>query len=337
MALHIVENELLAPFTTLRLGGTARFFVRVTEVSEIEEALHFAKDRSLPVLFLGGGSNLLVREIGFNGLVIKIEIKGIEKKEEGDHATYIAQAGEEWDAFVTRTCSDGYWGLENLSGIPGTVGAAPVQNIGAYGVELAESLLWIESIDTHTHTLVRHTPSQCHFSYRSSMFKKELNRYLIVRVAFMLSKRSTPRLAYKDVAAAFMGRVPTSSQEVRESILHIRAQKFPNLLLEGSAGSFFLNPIVPFELAESLVTHYPELPHFSVEGGVKLSLAWLLDHALHLRGTRIGGARLFEKQPLVIVTDTRATAKDVMLLQKKITADVEIAFSISLIPEVRII
>ncbi len=335
--MHITKNEPLAPYTTLRLGGNARFFARVTHTAEIEEALRFARAHSLPVLFLGGGSNLLVREGGFDGLVIKIETRGIEKKEAGDHAIYIVEAGEAWDAFVARTCSDGYWGVENLSGIPGTVGAAPVQNIGAYGVELAHTLVWVESIDTQTQTLIRYTSSQCQFAYRSSLFKKELNRYLIVRVACTLSTHATPQLTYSDVAEVFTTTAPRSPQDVREAILHIRAQKFPNLREEGSAGSFFLNPIVSFGVADALVARYPELPHFSVEGGVKLSLAWLLDHVLHVRGTRIGGARLFERQPLVIVTDTHATVADVLQLQKKITEDVETACTISLIPEVRII
>ncbi len=331
------EHVPLAPYTTFRLGGPARVFFIVHDVDEIKEALSFSHEYSLPILILGSGSNVLITEGGFDGVVIKIELQGITKEENKDGVVYIASAGESWDGLVERACKEGLWGVENLSGIPGTVGAAPIQNIGAYGSELKNTLLWVEALDTTSGDLVRLTAEECQLSYRTSVFKRYRDRYIIVRVAFSLLKSGTPNIAYRDLAARFLGTPPSSPGDIRDAVLTIRSGKFPDLSKEGTAGSFFLNPIVPQEKAIELVKRYPELPHFSAQGGIKLSLAWLLDHALNLKGAHVGGARLYEHQPLVIVTDKTATTSDVLALKEKIFARVRDMFNFSIDTEIRII
>jgi len=331
--MRVEEHIPLAPHTTFHIGGPARFFVRVSTIDELIEALSYAHSQHIPFLILGGGSNMLISDEGFAGLVIKIELKGISVK--GD--MYIAQAGEVWDDLTLRACTEGLWGIENLSGIPGTVGAAPIQNIGAYGVELKDSLAWVEAIDTKNNTLVRLTPHECDFGYRTSLFKKNLNRYVIVRVALALSSSGTPKLSYKDLAQAAQTQSLRDPRTIREAVLSIRSKKFPDLAVAGTAGSFFLNPIVSSQKAEELLKLYPGLPAFSAQGGMKISLAWLLDHALHVKDLSVGSARVFERQPLVIVAEKNAHAGDVFALQEKISSLVLEMFGISLQPEVRIV
>ncbi len=332
----IEENVPLAAFTTFRIGGAARFFVRIATLQELQEALSFAKEKVLPALMLGGGSNMLIADEGFLGLVIKIEILGIEIIRADESAQLVAGAGESWDKIVERTVEEGLWGVENLSGIPGTVGAAPVQNIGAYGVELKDSFLWAEALNVTTHEVVRLDAPDCAFSYRSSKFKRNAGQYVVLRVAFRLSENPEPKLSYKDLALAFKETKPSLAQ-IRSAVLTIRAQKFPDLSVEGTAGSFFLNPIVSAEVAATLKKEYPDLPQYPAEGSVKISLAWLLDKVLHLRGSSIGGARLFEVQPLVVVAKRGTSSRDVEALAEEVIKKIQNTFGISIECEVRIL
>ncbi len=329
----IKENVPLAPLTTFRLGGAARFFIEVQTLEELNTALDTAKEKNLPVLFLGGGSNMLVTESGFDGLVIKVALKGIER----DEALLIASAGESWDALVEYSVAAGLWGLENLSGIPGSVGAAPIQNIGAYGSEVKDTVLWVEVLDSQTNSVRMLTAAECGFGYRTSNFKKNPGRYVVLRVAFALHTDPSARLHYKDLAEAFDGNTSPSADEIRTAVLKIRARKFPNLAEEGTAGSFFLNPVVSPGIAATLSAAYPGLPQYPAEGTVKLSLAWLLDNALGVKGVRVGGARLFERQPLVIAATRDATAQDVVTLKEKIKTLAKEKLQLDLEEEVRII
>ncbi len=331
------EHVPLASYSTFHLGGPARFFVRAKKVEDIRTALAFAHDNSLPTLIIGSGSNLLITEKGFEGVVIKMELRGVTQEENEERVVYIVSSGERWDSVVARACQRGLWGLENLSGIPGTVGAAPIQNIGAYGLELQEVLLWVEALDTISGELVRYTTTECELGYRSSIFKKNLDRYVILRVALALSRLPRPRLGYRDLAEAFLGASSPTPEEIRTVVLGIRDRKFPDLSKEGTAGSFFLNPIVPEDYARALLSRFPALPHFTVPSGVKLSLAWLLDHALHCHGMHSGGARLYENQPLVIVTNKEATSRDVLVLKDKVIALVFTTLQLSIDIEVRIV
>ena len=295
----------------------------------MRQSLDYARDQNLSALILGGGSNVLISDAGFDGLVIKIEIAGIEKEGE----TLVAGAGESWDALVVRAVQEELWGVENLSGIPGTVGAAPVQNIGAYGSEVKDTLLWVEAFDTQSGQVVRLQNTECGFGYRTSRFKKEPGRFVILRVAFQLKKNGAPNASYKDLAdiARF------NLAEIRAKVLAIRAGKFPDLKKEGTAGSFFLNPVVSAQKAAELVEQYPGLPNFPAEQGRKLSLAWILDTILQVKGLSVGGARVYEKQPLVIAASRGARARDVAELAQKVSQLVQNKLKITIEPEVRIL
>lgn len=331
----IEENVPLAPLTTFYIGGPARYLARVQDVKEVCAALSFAKERALRVLILGGGSNLLVSDAGFDGLVIKIEIQGIDTEDAADPHTKIFSvgAGESWDALVERAVSEGLWGVENLSGIPGTVGGAPIQNIGAYGSEVKDTLAWVEAFDTKEGRVVRLHNAECGFGYRTSRFKKEPGRFIILRAAFELKKDGAPNTSYKD----FSDSVRLSLTGMRERVLAVRAGKFPDLKKEGTAGSFFLNPVVSAQKAAELLEKYPGLPNFPAENGRKLSLAWMLDNVLQIKGLSVGGARLYEKQPLVIVASRAAGAHDVVELAERVSQMVRDTLNVAIEPEVKIV
>jgi UDP-N-acetylmuramate dehydrogenase len=332
--MQIEERVPLAPYTTFHIGGPARYFARVESEHDFRNALGVSKLENLETLILGGGSNTLVTDDGFDGLVIKIEIGGIEK--EGDRL--IAGAGESWDALVACAAKEKLWGLENLSGIPGTVGGGVAGNIGAYGQALSQTLQWVEVFDIQAGEVKKMTNAECSFDYRDSFFKHDNGRHVILRAAFVLSSEGEPDISYKDLAARFSD----SSQDIaaiREAVLAIRKGKFPDLTLEGTAGSFFKNPILSSEEAEKLKERYPEMPLFAMPEtvGIKIPLAWLLDHALGLKGTHVGGARLFEKQPLVIAASLGASAHDVRTLAEMVKEKVRDALGIELEAEVKII
>jgi UDP-N-acetylmuramate dehydrogenase len=327
--MQIEEHIPLAPLTTFKIGGKARFFVRVQTIEELKEALAFAQSKQLKFFILGGGSNILVPDEGLDALVIKIDNKGIEEKDE----LLIAQAGEEWDNVVSYANERGLWGIENLSGIPGSTGAAPVQNIGAYGTELKDTLHFVDAFDTKRGEIVRFSNEQCEFGYRTSLFKKNPGHYCIMRVGLRLSKTGKPNLSYKDLQPL----QNPSLREVREVVIAIRRKKFPDLSQEGTAGSFFLNPVVTEDAAAQLKKKYPLLPQFAATGGIKISLAWLLDNVLNMRGKRHGNVRLFENQPLVVVAQRGARATEVRGLMAEVMEEVMEAFGIALEPEVQIL
>lgn len=332
--MQIEERIPLGSLTTFQIGGPARYFARVKSVEDLAEALQFAKEKNAKVFFLGGGSNVLVDDAGFDGLVIKIEVKGVAEQD----SRMSAGAGESWDALVLRTVENNLWGIENLSGIPGTVGGAVVQNIGAYGQALSQTLEWVEVYDTTTGAEKRLSKKEYQSGYRDSIFKREPGRYVVLRVALALSLGGVPATSYKDLAVRFAGKTP-SLQEIRAAVLEIRAQKFPDLQVEGTAGSFFKNPIVTEEEAKKLQLQYPDMPVFTMPetSGIKVPLAWLLDKALHLRGARMGGARLFERQPLVIAAEPNTPSADVKKLAAYVQEKVREAFDIEIEPEVTVI
>ncbi len=349
MRVRIERDKNLSELTTFKIGGKADYFCRVVSTVELQEALAFARPavggasaRSLPIFILGGGSNVLVGDDGFRGFVIKIEISGIvwEEKTHQMFAAYQhlvrACAGENWDAFVAETITRGLWGLENLSGIPGTVGGAPVQNIGAYGSEVKNVIEWVEAVDMRTGAPRKMLPEECEFGYRDSIFKKkEGKNYIITRVAFCLRADGTPNLSYKDLAEHFArptrkrsrcgraGKPTPTLSEVRRAVLEIRARKFPSLDTHGTAGSFFKNPVVSPEKFAELKKRFPELSGFTTEKMVKLSLAWILDKMCGLKGYSHDGAALWKDQPLVLVNEGGASASDVEALAEKIAAIVK--------------
>lgn len=332
--MELKEHEPLASHTTFHLGGPARYFVEARSLEEIQESIDFARDQNKPVFVLGGGSNVLAADEGFDGLVIKIELNGLEQR----GRVLVAGAGEPWDAVVSFAVSKHLWGIENLSGIPGTVGGAVVQNIGAYGAALSQTLQSVDVFDTTANETRTLSAEQCRFGYRGSIFKEEEGQYVVLSAALALSDAPSPNVSYKDLKARFGGAAPGLA-DIRSAVLDIRARKFPDLTKEGTAGSFFKNPIMSTEDAAALKRKYPEIPLFEMPetAGIKVPLAWLLDHALRLQGARVGGARLFEKQILVIAAGAGATARDVQelaaLVEKKVSSDLNIHIE----PEVKIL
>jgi len=329
----IEEQVPLAPLTTFHMGGAARFFARVSSVEELKQSLGFARDKNLRMQILGGGSNVLFADGGFDGLVMKIELRGIEFNNE----EVVAAAGESWDALVAQTVAKNLWGLENLSGIPGTVGGAVAGSVGAYGQAVAQTVAWVEVFDASSGEVERLSNAQCRFGYRESLFSGA--ELIVLRAAFTLSAAPKPELSYNDLAERFPGITPGLA-DIRAAVLEIRRGKFPDLSREGTAGSFFKNPVLPADEALTLAARYPGLPLFDMPeapGRVKVPLGWLMDKILKLHGTRVGGARLFERQILVIVAEESCTAHDVRTLARLVQEKIKKEIGIDISPEVNIL
>ena len=323
----IQENVALAQYTTFKIGGPARYFCAVTNEDDLVDAVSFAKKHNLRILVLGGGSNVLISDQGFDGVVIKIEI-GKQFKIENvtlniklqDAYTISVGSGVVWDDFVAQTVEQGLYGVENLSAIPGTVGAAPVQNIGAYGVEVGDVISKVRALDTITMEYVELTREQCIFGYRDSIFKHDKDRYIITKVYFALKKNGVVNMTYKDLKEYFEKKGNTdvehlyTSADIREAVIDIRWNKLPDWNLWGTAGSFFKNPVVSKNKFDELKKTYPDMPGF-VEpddtSRVKVSLGWILDKICHVKGLQKGNAMVYEKQALVLVTKPGATATEV--------------------------
>lgn len=329
------ENVPLASLTTLRVGGNARYVVECESIADVREAISFARREKLPYAPLGEGSNVLASDNGYPGVVLHIRIPGIDAKDEGETILLSAGAGVIWDQLVAQACVRGLWGLENLAGIPGTVGASPVQNIGAYGAEVAQTIAYVDAIDSDSLEEVRISNESCEFGYRDSRFKRERS-LIITAVSFRLRKHGSPSIAYADLRKKLEeGEKMETPKDVARVVKEVRGHKFPDLRIHGTAGSFFKNPVISEEVYAQLKERYPELPGFSQEGGVKIPIAWILDHVLTLRGYTMGDVSLFENQPLVLVTKKGARAEDVNALAEHITQEVLRVASVRIEREVR--
>ncbi len=330
------SNVPLAPLTTFRIGGAARFFIEAGSEEEVRTALALARESGLPLFVLGAGSNVLVGDEGVDGIVLRIASGAVSFEDAGGDALLIADAGALWEDAVDAAAARGLSGIENLAGIPGTLGGAAVQNIGAYGAELSETFEYADVVDRATGGARRIARAEAAFAYRSSFFKTR-RASIITRVALRLAKRTRPNLAYPDLARAQASGVPlVTPREIVRAVRAIRAGKLPSLAEEGTAGSFFKNPVIPRERAAELAERFPGLPTFPQEDGshVKVSLAWLLDRALSLKGYAKGRVRLYEKQPLIIVAKRGATAAEVDALADDVRDRVFAATGIMLEREV---
>mgnify|MGYP001586837370 CR=1 FL=1 len=331
MKITIEEQVPLASFTTMHVGGNARFFARVKDVDGLKDAIIFARGKSIPVFILGGGSNTIVSENGFPGFVIKIEIKGITC--DGNRIT--AGAGEMCDDVVKDAVSRKLWGIENLSLVPGTVGGAVAQNIGAYGVEVRETIFSVDAFDISSMQIKTFLCDECEFGYRESIFKKNKN-LIVTRAVFELAEHGAPRVEYEDVKKYFENNgiaVPTLA-EIRDAIVSIRTKKMPAPPL-GTAGSFFKNPVVSAEQYEDVKMKFPELKAYPQgDGKVKLSSAWLIDHVGKWRGVRRGDAGVHEKQALIMVNYGTARAEEILLLAQEIKKDIKEKTGVTLEEEV---
>ncbi len=339
MTLSICENVSLRAHTTLKTGGVARYVVEVRTVEEVVLARQFAKQTALPELVLGGGSNVLVEDAGFAGLVILNKLKGLEYSEHQDGTvTLVCQSGELLDDVVADTVARGYWGLENLSAIPGTVGATPVQNVGAYGVEIGNIISKVEAYNLQSGEYKIFSNKECEFGYRDSFFKSEIGKkYFITAVHIQLTKKINPQLAYADLVKKFSSHTPTLI-ELRNAIIQIRSQKFPDWKVIGTAGSFFKNPIITSAQGEALRTQYPDLPQYEAGLGlVKIPLGYVLDKVCGLKGYRVGAVGLFSAQALVLVNYGGATTDEIKNFVTDVQQKVFTKTGINIFPEVRFI
>lgn len=331
------ENIPLAPLTTFGIGGPARYFVEAATEEEVAEAVRWAQARTLPFFVLGGGSNLLVADRGFDGLVIRMGLKGLAQH--GDH--FRAAAGEDWDGFVSTVVERGYQGVECLAGIPGTVGGTPVQNVGAYGQEVGASIARVRCLDTRAQDFVEFSASQCEFGYRRSRFNQaERGRYIVTRVDYRLRQGGAPSIQYADLKLHFSRwRGEPTLSETAAAVRRIRLGK-GMMMSEGdtdchSAGSFFKNPEVPAEQVDAIrkaapggglsLRSYP-----AAEGRVKLPAAWLIEHAGFAKGYAKGPAAISSRHTLALVNRGGATAADILLLAEEIRDGVKSRFGVEL-------
>ncbi len=339
LAANTEEHASLKAYNTFGVEAKARFLVHAGSDAEVLAGVALVRERNLPLLVLGGGSNLLLTR-DFPGVVLRMETRGIQilsRTDGGGEVCVEASAGEGWHDFVLHTLYQGWGGLENLSLIPGTVGAAPIQNIGAYGVELASAFDHLQALDVASGDVVKLDKAACRFGYRDSVFKREgRGKYVILRVVFRLreagSAGATPVTHYADVRDYLdrQGVKQPSARDVSQAVIAIRQAKLPDPLVLGNAGSFFKNPLVTREHFDALKVAHPGLVGYAQpEGGVKLAAGWLIDSA-GWKGRAQGGAQVYEKQALVLVNRGGATAADVVALAEAIRADIKARFGVEL-------
>lgn len=341
--MHIQENFPLSPLTTFRVGGPARWFADCASESDVKEAVAHTKQHNLPLLVLGGGSNLVIADEGWPGLVLKVSIKGIEETAQG---FFRVGAGEDWDSFVAHAVRENYGGIECLSGIPGTVGGTPVQNVGAYGQEVSETIVYVRVLELATGAIIELDAAECGFSYRSSIFNsRRRGKYIVLWVAYRMVEDGTPRIEYADVKKYFAESAETPTlQQVRDAVREIRRGK-AMLIVEGdpdcrSAGSFFKNPLVTSadaDRVEALARRKVQaqtLPRYpGPDGMVKLPAAWLVEQAGFYKGYTRGSVGISSKHSLAIVNRGGATAREIIALKEEIQKRVLDVWGIELQPE----
>ena len=327
----------LSNYTTLKVGGVAAHVAKVTTEAELQQVRQFAQQIDAPVLLLGGGSNVLVSDQGYPGVVAINQIKGIEYQTLDQRMVQVTiGAGELLDDVVADAVSRGYWGLENLSHIPGTMGAAPIQNVGAYGVEVSGLITSVRATSLSTGTVQIFGNQDCQFGYRDSYFKTDAGRdWVVTSVTCALSIQRDPHLQYGDLQQ--LDADLCSVAEVRSKVIDIRSGKFPDWHTVGTAGSFFKNPIINADHRDQLVQQFPDLPTFMMpDGRYKIALGWVLDHVCGLRGYSDGVVGLYDKQALVLI-NTGDSAAAIEIFAAKIAALVHNKTAIHIEPEVRFV
>ena len=330
----LTENAALASRNTLRVDARARLLAELRDASRLPELLDFPAVRRAPLLVLGEGSNLLLAG-DFDGTVLAMETRGVQVEQDGDVARIAVAAGERWDDFVRWSLGQGYAGLENLILIPGTVGAAPIQNIGAYGTEVAEFIESVEAWDTREHRVAQLDRATCAFGYRDSLFKRESGRYIVTAVRFALPRAHELRLDYAGIRdeLARMGVDKPAPFHVAEAVVHLRTRKLPDPAVIGNAGSFFKNPVVEAVQAEALRREHPDLPAWpQADGRSKLSAAWLIE-AAGLKGHREGDAGISNRHALVLVNHGHASGRELWAFAQQVIAAVQAKFNVRLEPE----
>ena len=333
---QIQQDIALAPLTTIRLGGPARYYAECTSSEAIRSCLQWAIAENLPVQVLGGGSNVLFADSGYDSLVLKVANRGIEFS----GATVQAAAGEDWDPFVAQCIERGLAGVECLSGIPGLVGATPIQNVGAYGQEVKDTIITVQALDRESLEEVAFTAAECHFAYRQSRFKTaDRDRFIITAVTYRLDPSGQPQIRYPELRRQIgdqlnslaPGRPALSA--VRDTVLQLRRSKSmvidPQDPNTRSVGSFFLNPVVTANAFAKLQQQYPDIPNFPAPDGSKIPAGWLVEHAGFHKGFRQGGAAISEHHALALV-NRGGTMAEVLALASAIRDAVEQTFGIRL-------
>lgn len=337
------QNVPLAPLTTLRIGGPARFLARIATEADLLDAVDFARSRNLPLFALGGGSNLLVADRGFDGVVLQMALTGapVISTDAAGALDYAVPAGNDWDPFVLSVCEQGIAGIECLAGIPGLVGGTPVQNVGAYGQEVADTITAVRALDLQARQFVTLSVAECGFSYRRSRFNTtDRGRYVVTRVTFRLDPNAKPNLSYADLKQHFAaGAAAPTPLEVYHAVRAIRHSK-GMLLVEGepdcrSAGSFFKNPVVPVatlpRIAAELELDPATIPNWpAADGLTKLPAAWLLERAGFHKGYALGQAGISSRHTLALINRGEATEADLVALRDRIRQTIADRFAISL-------
>jgi len=330
-----IQNYSLLQHNTFGMDVSCRRFLEYENVEEAQQVAAILRDSHQPFLIIGSGSNLLLTG-DYDGIVVHSAIRGIEEHD----AMVTAGSGETFDQLISWCIAHGLYGLINLSLIPGDVGASAVQNIGAYGVEVAQYINKVEAVEIATGKVVTILAAECGYAYRQSLFKTEWkNRYLITRVTYQLSTVFEPHIDYGNIRAELerQGIASPSPEQLRQVIIDIRRSKLPDPDVEGNAGSFFVNPIVQRSLFEELLTHYPDMPHYPVDDEhVKIPAGWMIERC-GWKGKSLGRAGVHSKQALVLVNRGGATGNDVVTLCRQIQHDVKAMFGVEINPEVNIV
>ena len=352
--IKIEENVNLAPYTTMEIGGRARFFVRAGCEDDVIAGVRFAADERLPLFVLGGGSNVVIADQGFDGLVLQIALKGIDDFKfqisnfkfdddpEPESVTtrsklITAAGGEDWDGFVAHCVKNKLAGVECLSGIPGLVGGTPIQNVGAYGQDVSETIVSVRALDRRTDEIRALSNAECGFTYRSSIFNStERERYIVLAVTYALKQNGEAKIEYNDLVEHFAGRVPTLA-ETRDAVLDIR--RATSMVIDAadpnskSVGSFFKNPIVSDAQFLAIAERFGEIPGFPFgDFHKKIPAAWLIEHAGFHKGYTLGQAGISANHTLAIVNHG-GTAADILALKDVITSKVAEVFDVDLVPE----
>jgi UDP-N-acetylmuramate dehydrogenase len=331
------KNYSLRKHNSFGLDVYSRYFIKLTEQQQVIDFIQSDLSNIRPMLIIGEGTNILFCK-DFSGLTVHPKIPGIEKiKETPQYVTLRVGAGENWDSFVNFCVENNYGGIENLSLIPGSVGACPIQNIGAYGVEVRKVIEKIEAVDIETSEIKTFSNEECNFSYRNSIFKgKHKNKYIITHIVFRLNKTHEFVTSYGSIEKELDKFPETTILNIRTAIINIRKSNLPNPTEIGNAGSFFINPIVSLEQANSIKQYYPKMPYCKItKNEVKLSAAWLIEQS-NWKGKRIGNVGTYKKHPLVLVNYGDATGTDIYNLAKRIQKSVKNNFAINLDMEVNV-
>lgn len=337
MLMEMLTDVSLSDYSTMKLGGNAKYLVTVKSESELDEAIEFAKSKSLNVIMIGGGSNIFWKDSGFDGLVIINEIGGFEIKNNGDEFELTVGAGENWDEVVRKVCELNLSGIEALSLIPGSVGGTPVQNAGAYGQEIASTFKSLRAYDNNESKYVMLSKEDCRFFYRNSRFKSEPNRFFITSITLILKKETMKPPFYASLTKYLEEHHidDYSPGSIRKAVIDIRRSKLPDPAVVKNCGSFFANPIIPNDQVTEIESKYPDVPIWSVSKGMsKVSAAWLIDQVgfKNYKDSETGIAT-WPKQSLILINESAKSTEDLLAFKQKIVTRVKEKFNIELVQE----